>query len=61
MAYITMHVEGYITVEVNDNTDDEMMREGNQIVSDEDFGNLRDIEWQVHTIEHENGSITEYR
>ena len=60
MAYITVKVEGYCTVEVPDGDNESIMTAGNEKVQDEDFGALRNIEWRVSSIEHDDGGFEEF-
>lgn len=60
MAYMTVRVEGYYTVEVPDDYSEFIMIEGNRRISEEDFGPLQDIEWRVISIEHDDGRYQEY-
>jgi len=60
MALITMKVTGYYTAEVPDDVNDEIMHKGNEITQEEDFGALRDIEWHVSSIQHDDGEFDEF-
>ena len=59
-AYVTMHVEGYITVCVADGDDEFCIRNANTEVENADFGVLKNIEWQVSSVEHADGAVEEY-
>lgn len=61
MATAVFHVEGYATVEVPDNENEEILMEANEIVGEYDFGALYNIEWQISSITHDDGSRDEYR
>lgn len=62
MMYVTFHVTGRVTVPVDDSGENaklgihELISQAKEKVSEMDFGPLRDIDWEEHHVDDENGN-----
>lgn len=60
MAKVTMEITGYYIVEVPDGDVNTIVAHGNEATESADFGELVDIEWDISSIEHDDGRYEEF-